>query len=72
MYAIRSYYVKNDCHDFTIKTVTNQFNGTGKRHAIYTKIFRVLSDMEDSLINRQIFWNSISYYNYIQQRNNFV
>jgi len=55
------------CNDFTKKIILDQMNGIGKRHAIYTKLFRVLCDMEDTLGNRQIFWNSISYYNFIQQ-----
>ncbi len=58
---------RNDCNAMTKKVIENQISDTGKKHAIFTKLAKLFLD-KDSLseADKNDFWNSVSYYNYVQ------
>jgi hypothetical protein len=60
--------VKSDCNFLTNKVIRGQFTEGEKKHPIFTKLTKLLLDRElHGLQDKEDFWNSVSFYNYIQR-----
>jgi hypothetical protein len=59
--------IKNGCNGMTIQVIKNQISENGQKHAIFTKLAKLFLDKESiNLTEKTSFWNSVTFYNYIQ------
>jgi hypothetical protein len=60
--------VKSNCNNLTRNVIKDQFTDGEKKHAIFTKLAKLLLDSDDiDLKDKENFWNSVSFYNYVQK-----
>jgi hypothetical protein len=61
---------KNDCNKMTIDVIRNQFSESDKKYAVFTKLAKLFlgKDAEEDidLNEKNVFWNSVAFYNYVQ------
>lgn len=59
--------VKSDCNYITRNAIKGQLTDGEKKHPVFTKLAKLLLDKETiNTIDKELFWNSVSFYNYVQ------
>lgn len=60
--------IKNSkCNNLTIDVIKDQFTEGEAKYSMFTKLAKLLLDTDDiDLKDKENFWNSVSFYNYVQ------